>query len=604
MRIIKFLIISSLLCTFILINLGGLVHNTGSSLACPDWPLCYGQVMPEMTGGILIEHSHRLLATLVGFLGILILVFSIKKYGWSDRFTKLSFISLVVVILQGILGGITVIYQLPAIVSTVHLSVSMIFFASLIYLLHLDGLKFQSNETSQPDQNLKWNKNYKDIFLLLMIGVYFQIVIGASMRHLGLGGVCGYGWDNAAQCLDLLGDSKGWWPVSSQAKLHMIHRLWGVLIGTLTIAAMIYFFIIHSTNKIIKSSRFYILSLPLIVLTQIFIGLYMVATELAILPTTVHLGLAALLFGFLWKIYLNVSSEENKFYPSTPTILSDLLSLTKPRLSALVVFTAGVGMYLAPVVHDFSKVVWGLIAIVLIVAGACALNCLLEKDIDKKMTRTSMRPLPNGRLSPGVALFFGLFLIIISTFILFFKINSLTAILGMIATLVYILSYTPMKQKSANAVLVGAIPGAIPPLMGWTSMTNNLDMDGIYLFLILFIWQLPHFLSIAIYYAQDYKSAGLVVMPNTKGLLATKFQIVLYTLFLISLPFMMNNFSGSTTYMVLNLIAGFTLLFVALMGISKAKVSVDEHTKNWSRKYFWGSLIYLPSLLLIIIFFR
>ena len=132
---IRLLVLINIFFTLCLITLGGYVHNTGASLACPDWRLCYGQVMPVMTGGVLIEHSHRMLGSLVGFVSILILFFSRKQFGKKSRVVKFTWIALAMVILQGLLGGLTVIYKLPTLVSTSHLSLSMIYLSTLVIFI-------------------------------------------------------------------------------------------------------------------------------------------------------------------------------------------------------------------------------------------------------------------------------------------------------------------------------------------------------------------------------------------------------------------------------------------------------------------------------------
>ena len=202
----------TILLTFLLINLGGLVHNTGSSLACPDWPLCYGQVMPVMEGGILVEHSHRLLASLVGLLTILLCAVAFKTRK-NKTIKILSVFALVFVILQGLLGGLTVIYQLPTIVSTAHLSLSLIYFLTLITLFFfLDEQKVFPKSTRAS----------RMVLLLSLVMIYFQAILGAFMRHSGLGGACGLGFENSLLCSDML---------SAQGILHFSHRLLGFFVA-------------------------------------------------------------------------------------------------------------------------------------------------------------------------------------------------------------------------------------------------------------------------------------------------------------------------------------------------------------------------------------
>ena len=155
--------------------------------------------------------------------------------------------------------------------------------------------------------------------------------------------------------------------------------------------------------------------------------------------------------------------------PAAPSLLRDLISLSKPRLSSLVIFTGGIGLFLA-------------------VAAANTLNNFLERDSDRDMPRTATRPLPTRRVSPRVALMQGLLLTALSVPMLTLVANRLTGLLGAIALLLYVLVYTPLKRRTAFSTIVGAIPGAMPPLMGWTAVTGTLDAGGLALFAVLFTW--------------------------------------------------------------------------------------------------------------------
>ena len=156
------------------------------------------------------------------------------------------------------------------------------------------------------------------------------------------------------------------------------------------------------------------------------------------------------------------------------------------------------------------------------VGAANALNCWLERDVDARMRRTRDRPLPAGRVEPFVALALGLAVPAFALPVLALVANPLTALLAFVALVVYVVVYTPMKQRSTLALFVGAVPGAIPPLMGWTAVTGRLDPGGLALFALLFAWQLPHFLAISIYLAEDYARGGLRVFALVHGERATR----------------------------------------------------------------------------------
>lgn len=278
-------------------------------------------------------------------------------------------------------------------------------------------------------------------------------------------------------------------------------------------------------------------------------------------------------------------------------------SLTKPRLSSLVIFTSAMGLFLAPGSISLFNIFVSVISTSALVGGACVINCLMEKEIDALMERTKDRPLPSGKISSESALIFGVTLILLSLITLFVFINPLTAFLGLFAAFVYIALYTPLKRKTSWALFAGAIPGAIPPLMGWTSVTNSIDQMGLALFGLLFIWQLPHFLSISIYRVNDYNNAEIKTYPANIGFRATQHRIVFYT-GLLSLISLAPYYLGVTTinYFTLILLMGLIFTFYSLRGYL-----LDVESSSfliWARKYFYGSLIYLPVTFIFILFFK
>jgi protoheme IX farnesyltransferase len=209
----------------------------------------------------------------------------------------------------------------------------------------------------------------------------------------------------------------------------------------------------------------------------------------------------------------------------------DVVALLKPRITLMVIITAAGGLFLSKRAEDVAPlsattILATLLGTALIVAGANALNMYIERDVDRRMDRTKNRPLPAGRLAPRVALWVGVGSSAIAVPILAIGANPLTALLAVIANLLYVLAYTPLKQHSHWALHVGAVPGAIPPLLGWTAGTGRIDAAGLVLFALLFLWQIPHFIAITLFRKADYARAGLVVMPNVKGELAARHTIV------------------------------------------------------------------------------
>jgi protoheme IX farnesyltransferase len=209
----------------------------------------------------------------------------------------------------------------------------------------------------------------------------------------------------------------------------------------------------------------------------------------------------------------------------------DFVTLAKPRITLMVVITAAGGLFLSRRAPDApyasaAAIAATLFGTALIVSGANALNMYIERDVDRRMDRTKNRPLPAGRMSPRAALLFGVITSAIAVPILAIGANALTALLAVVANLLYVFAYTPMKQQSPYALHVGAIPGAIPPLLGWTAGTGRIDAAGAVLFAVLFLWQIPHFIAIALFRKADYARAGIAVFPNVTGELASRHTII------------------------------------------------------------------------------
>lgn len=285
------------------------------------------------------------------------------------------------------------------------------------------------------------------------------------------------------------------------------------------------------------------------------------------------------------------------------SFLRDLFSLTKPRLSSLVIFTCALGLFLAPGEVSLWVALTSIVATSGLVGGACAINCVMEKDIDALMERTKNRPLPSGRVSTELALGLGVGTVVTCLIALFMAVNPLTAILGCIATLTYVFLYTPLKKKTSWALFAGAVPGALPPLMGWTSVTNSFGSLGLALFGILFVWQLPHFLSIAIYHNEDYGNAGIKTHPGHIGLLPTLHRISVYTLILLLVslgPYWIGEVSVG--YRNLVLILGGAFFIFSLLGYSLQPGS--KELMLWARRYFYASIIYLPCVFVLMLLFR
>lgn len=277
-------------------------------------------------------------------------------------------------------------------------------------------------------------------------------------------------------------------------------------------------------------------------------------------------------------------------------LLPELVALAKPRVTLLVIITTVGGLWLAPGNLSFSTLACTLVGTVLVVASANTLNCYLERESDKYMARTRDRPLPAGRLAPHIALVHGFLLALVSLPALAVGVNMTTGLLALLALVSYVAVYTPLKRIGPIALLVGSVPGAMPPLMGWTAVTGGTELPGLVLFGILYIWQIPHFLAIGIYRAAEYERAGLRTLPIVRGFTVTKWHALFWSIVLlpVSLALYPLGIAGPL-YLGIASLLGIVFIAYAVAGL---RTKADE---VWARKYFLYSLVYLMTLFAAIV---
>lgn len=268
------------------------------------------------------------------------------------------------------------------------------------------------------------------------------------------------------------------------------------------------------------------------------------------------------------------------------------VELTKPRITSLIMLTAAAGFGLGSQgATNYLLLMHAMIGIGLLASGLGTLNQFMERDLDRLMRRTADRPLPTNRVQPFEALWFGLTLIIVAEVYLALFTNSLTSILGLTVVAGYLFAYTPLKTRSTFSTFVGAFPGAMPPVLGWTAARGKLDVTALVLFAILFLWQFPHFLAIAWMYREDYGRAGICMLPVVEpDGRVTGQQIIAYSIMLVPVSLLPTvlGISGRI-YFVSALIFG--LLFLA-SGIRTAFSKSNQH----ARQLLMASVFYLPLL--------
>ena len=281
----------------------------------------------------------------------------------------------------------------------------------------------------------------------------------------------------------------------------------------------------------------------------------------------------------------------------SPGLLADYVALTKPRLNCLVVATSATGYYLGGRGStDVMAMTQAVAGTALAAGGTAVLNQLFERETDALMRRTRLRPLPDGRVAPADARIFGIALSLAGLLLLAARANWLAAGLALATILVYLIVYTPMKRRTPLSTLVGAVPGALPVLIGWTASHGSVALGGATLFTIVFLWQIPHFMAIAWLYRDDYGKAGFPMLPviDPQGRRAGR-QAVRYAAALVPVS-LAPTFAGisGTVYFVSALVLGLALLVLAV------RFAATRNDRA-ARALFLGSITYLPLLWIVMI---
>ena len=272
--------------------------------------------------------------------------------------------------------------------------------------------------------------------------------------------------------------------------------------------------------------------------------------------------------------------------------------LTKPRIAFMLVLTSAAGFYMGTAGNfDVALFVNSMIGISLLAFGVATLNQWLERQTDALMDRTTKRPLPSGKITPTEALVFGVIQCAVAEMYLLMLVNALTAFLGLTVIVGYILLYTPLKTRTSASTAIGAIPGAMPPLMGWTAAANDITLGAWVLFVFLFLWQFPHFFAIAWLYKDDYAKAGIKMLPvvDGDGRLTSR-QIIMFAIMTVAIslaPFFFGN--AGWIFGVAAAVLGVWFLFESVR-TARAK------TPEMARRLLMVSVLYLPLIFAFLVF--
>jgi len=295
----------------------------------------------------------------------------------------------------------------------------------------------------------------------------------------------------------------------------------------------------------------------------------------------------------------NIINKKSAFENSIVNLKSFIL-LMKPRVMSLVIFTCAVGLLTAPESVTFYNSVFSIFFVAIGAGAAGALNMWYEADLDKLMTRTCLRPIPTGKLNKNQALIFGVILSVVSVLGLYYSSNFLSAAILLITIMFYLFIYTIwLKRKTPQNIVIGGASGALPPVIGWTIATNDLTMEPITFFLIIFFWTPSHFWALSLFKADDYKKANIPMLPLTNGIENTKKNILIYSILMLPVviaPYLIGFVSKIYLFSSLILTVYYIYLCHELYNFKKNKFEITK-----AKKVFSYSILYLFLLFVLLL---
>jgi protoheme IX farnesyltransferase len=492
-------------------------------------------------------------------------------------------------ILQVGLGGITVLLELPSAIVLVHLATAVALLGVVCATAAAAWLP-RATRAVIDRPAARW--------ALAAAGTtYLLILTGSLVTATGASSACA-AWPLCGGGLSLSFDRL---PL-----VQLLHRWTAAAVGLVLVLGLVAVLRRLGEHRSVRLTT--ALTLTALAL-QIAVGAAVVRLHLPAALRGLHLALAAAVW--VGTVILVVQArrlparsepaglpamERRRSRPLGEVVL-DYVSLAKPRIIALLLVTALGGMMIAQRGWPSTGLVlMTLLGGALAAAGAGAINCWIDRDIDREMVRTRRRPLPDGRIAPAHALTFGITLGVLAFLLLAFEVNVLAASLAVAGLLFYVLVYTLwLKRSTPQNIVIGGAAGAVPPLVGWAAVTHRLDLTAVYLFAIIVFWTPPHFWALALRTKADYARARIPMLPVVVGERQARWQILGYTLLLVAVTWMLF-VTGSVGWIYL---AGATALgagFVFLAG-----QTVRDHGVRWSRRLFDYSIIYLAVLFGVIV---
>jgi protoheme IX farnesyltransferase len=595
--------------TYLLIVVGGVVRVTGSGLGCPDWPLCHGQLIPALNDPkAWIEWVHRTVAAVIGLEVLGLAIHAFVDLRGRRLLLAASVVAVFLVGFQAWLGMETVRQGNSGESVTAHLASAMALVGLLVWILARSLYPARLTGHGSQRFTLVAALGAGSVFALLLFGSH----VTATSQWF------------------VFPD----WPLMNGTLVpaltdansaHVLHRWVAIVVGIIVAGV-----VVAAWRRRPRTRAVTRLALVAAVLfpIQAIVGGLQILTKLSGWAQTLHLALGAIIWALLVALvavsYLEArtasadrragrEADADEFdRDASPTetgrrttgdSVRAYIALTKPRIIELLLVTTVPAMVLAtrfvPGVqlgHWAWLTVWTLVGGTLAAGSANAINCYLDRDIDELMTRTRRRPLPAHQVDPERAVVFGLLLGALAFAILAFFVNLVAAFLGLLAIAFYVVVYTMLlKRSTPQNIVIGGAAGALPPVIGWAAVTGNVGIPALILFALVFYWTPPHFWALSLRIRKDYAAAGVPMLPVVRGIPETTRQIALYTVLMVAISLVLFAVARmGPIYLVAALVLGGLFLRQAY-GLWRRGDSEEESTAGAIRLYKY-SISYLTLL--------
>ncbi|MFO1538835.1 MAG: heme o synthase [Chloroflexota bacterium] len=551
---------------WIMVVMGVIVRANGWGMGCPDWPLCYGEIIPRLGDTAAWGESiHRWWAVIIGFLILGLVAGALRGYRGNRAVIGGSFALLGIVLFQGYLGKVTVEMNNSAESVTAHLATAMVLFAVAIFVAIRSGYPAHLPSIGRGRRlPLLVGFSALGVYALMLFGT--EITCRGVAREAGCAALIYPDWP-------LFGGQviPAWDARPEIAILQMgqfAHRIVALIVGLILAATTFTVWRAARTPGAVAGTQgmFGLVGTAAVIFViQVVVGAFQIFTRLDPWAITLHLALGAILWGLLvgavvhgWYAARAAAADPAAGADTAtagpdappagpPATLGDrvraYVALTKPRIIELLLVTTLPAMILAwSTVDGVDPLQFAWLAFATLVGGslaagaANAINCYLDRDIDEVMTRTRRRPLPAHAVGPEDALLFGLLLTVISFAFLVFATNLVAAFLTLLAIGFYVVVYTMLlKRTTPQNIVLGGAAGALPPVIGWAAVTGDITLPALLLFAIVFYWTPPHFWALSLRIRGDYAAAAVPMLPVTHGVPETTRQIALYSVLMVAL---------------------------------------------------------------------